>query len=35
MLENDIRVSVKAALDEDLGHLSPSEGDITAQLIPA
>ncbi|MCL1076288.1 carboxylating nicotinate-nucleotide diphosphorylase [Shewanella dokdonensis] len=35
MLENDIRVSVKAALDEDLGHLSASEGDITAQLIPA
>ncbi|QSX34011.1 carboxylating nicotinate-nucleotide diphosphorylase [Shewanella avicenniae] len=35
MLENDIRVSVKAALDEDLGHLSVSEGDITAQLIPA
>ncbi|KFZ36190.1 nicotinate-nucleotide pyrophosphorylase [Shewanella mangrovi] len=35
MLENDIRVSVKAALDEDLGHLSVSDGDITAQLIPA
>lgn len=35
MLENDIRVSVKAALDEDLGHLNAHDGDITAQLIPA
>jgi len=44
MLENDIRLSVKAALDEDLGHqdahTSPSlsqryDADITAQLIPA
>ncbi|MCL1056606.1 carboxylating nicotinate-nucleotide diphosphorylase [Shewanella gelidimarina] len=44
MLENDIRLSVKAALDEDLGHqdahsnLSASQrfdADITAQLIPA
>ncbi|WP_252345814.1 carboxylating nicotinate-nucleotide diphosphorylase, partial [Shewanella indica] len=35
MLENDIRVSVKAALDEDLGHQKASEGDITALLIPA
>ncbi|MFQ6372483.1 carboxylating nicotinate-nucleotide diphosphorylase [Shewanella sp. YIC-542] len=34
MLENDIRVSVKAALDEDLGHLDVAEGDITALLIP-
>ncbi|BCV47746.1 carboxylating nicotinate-nucleotide diphosphorylase [Shewanella algae] len=34
MLENDIRVSVKAALDEDLGHQKASEGDITALLIP-
>ena len=33
MLENDICVSVKAALDEDLGHLNASEGDITALLI--
>ena len=44
MLENDIRLSVKAALDEDLGHqdahssISLSQrcdADITAQLIPA
>ncbi|MCK8046171.1 carboxylating nicotinate-nucleotide diphosphorylase [Shewanella sp. 1CM18E] len=44
MLENDIRLSVKAALDEDLGHQQshtsqPSvlrcDADITAQLIPA
>ncbi|WP_417763680.1 carboxylating nicotinate-nucleotide diphosphorylase [Shewanella sp.] len=35
MLENDIRISVKAALDEDLGHLNVHDGDITAQLIPA
>ncbi|QQX80635.1 carboxylating nicotinate-nucleotide diphosphorylase [Shewanella sp. KX20019] len=44
MLENDIRLSVKAALDEDLGHqdaysdLSASQrfdADITALLIPA
>ncbi|QSX29746.1 carboxylating nicotinate-nucleotide diphosphorylase [Shewanella cyperi] len=34
MLENDIRLTVKAALDEDLGHQDAS-GDITAQLIPA
>ncbi|QSX36915.1 carboxylating nicotinate-nucleotide diphosphorylase [Shewanella sedimentimangrovi] len=34
MLENDIRLAVKAALDEDLGHQDAS-GDITAQLIPA
>lgn len=34
MLENDIRLSVKAALDEDLGQQDAS-GDITAQLIPA
>ena len=33
MLENDIRLSVKAALDEDLGQQDAS-GDITAQLIP-
>lgn len=31
MLENDIRLSVKAALDEDLGHTDC--GDITAKLI--
>ncbi|MBY5992139.1 carboxylating nicotinate-nucleotide diphosphorylase [Ferrimonas balearica] len=35
MLENDIRLAVTAALDEDLGGLGPQEGDITAQLIPA
>lgn len=44
MLENDIRLSVKAALDEDLGHQDASsdlflsqrsDADITAQLIPA
>lgn len=44
MLENDIRLSVKAALDEDLGHQQShtsqpgslrSDADITAQLIPA
>ncbi|QDF65886.1 carboxylating nicotinate-nucleotide diphosphorylase [Shewanella sp. SNU WT4] len=41
MLENDIRLSVKQALDEDLGlaaHLgsdNPLDHDITAQLIPA
>lgn len=33
MLENDIRLSVKAALDEDLGQQDAS-GDITALLIP-
>ncbi|ABL98582.1 carboxylating nicotinate-nucleotide diphosphorylase [Shewanella amazonensis] len=33
MLENDIRLSVKAALDEDLGH-GDASADITAQLIP-
>ncbi|WOT05467.1 carboxylating nicotinate-nucleotide diphosphorylase [Shewanella youngdeokensis] len=44
MLENDIRLSVKAALDEDLGHQDTHsdlalsqrfDADITAQLIPA
>ncbi|MEZ9593908.1 carboxylating nicotinate-nucleotide diphosphorylase [Shewanella sp. 10N.261.52.F9] len=44
MLENDIRLSVKAALDEDLGHKETNsshslaqrfDADITAQLIPA
>ncbi len=35
MLENDIRLSVAAALDEDLGGLGFEQGDITAQLIPA
>lgn len=44
MLENDIRLSVKAALDEDLGHQDASShqsshnrshADITAQLIPS
>ncbi|MBY5923181.1 carboxylating nicotinate-nucleotide diphosphorylase [Ferrimonas balearica] len=35
MLENDIRLSVAAALDEDLGGLGFEHGDITAQLIPA
>ncbi|MGS0682439.1 carboxylating nicotinate-nucleotide diphosphorylase [Shewanella sp. 125m-7] len=44
MLENDIRLSVKAALDEDLGHQDAnsnltstqrSDADITALLIPA
>ncbi|MCL1125768.1 carboxylating nicotinate-nucleotide diphosphorylase [Shewanella surugensis] len=44
MLENDIRLSVKAALDEDLGHQDASQNhpsnnrshaDITAQLIPS
>ncbi|WP_299493189.1 carboxylating nicotinate-nucleotide diphosphorylase [uncultured Shewanella sp.] len=44
MLENDIRLSVKAALDEDLGHQDAhhnqsshhrSQADITAQLIPS
>ncbi|MGS0675980.1 carboxylating nicotinate-nucleotide diphosphorylase [Shewanella sp. 30m-9] len=44
MLENDIRLSVKAALDEDLGHQGAnsnltstqrSDADITALLIPA
>ncbi|ABV85743.1 carboxylating nicotinate-nucleotide diphosphorylase [Shewanella pealeana] len=44
MLENDIRLSVKAALDEDLGHQDPNskltsaqraDTDITALLIPA
>lgn len=34
MLENDIRLSVKAALDEDLGQQDAISGDITAQLIP-
>lgn len=29
-----IRQLVQQALDEDLNGLSPSEGDITAQLIP-
>ncbi|MBT1444003.1 carboxylating nicotinate-nucleotide diphosphorylase [Shewanella sp. JM162201] len=33
MLENDIRLAVKAALDEDLGHGGP-DADITAKLIP-
>lgn len=43
MLENDIRLAVKTALEEDLGYsadanLSSSDklkADITAQLIPA
>ncbi|GIU50798.1 nicotinate-nucleotide diphosphorylase [Shewanella sairae] len=44
MLENDIRLAVKAALDEDLGHQDPNsslslsqrfDADITAMLIPA
>ncbi|WP_417345056.1 carboxylating nicotinate-nucleotide diphosphorylase [Ferrimonas sp.] len=35
MLENDIRLTVAAALTEDLGGLNADEGDITAQLIPA
>ncbi|TKB51288.1 carboxylating nicotinate-nucleotide diphosphorylase [Ferrimonas sediminicola] len=35
MLENDIRLTVAAALAEDLGGLTADEGDITAQLIPA
>ena len=44
MLENDIRLSVKAALDEDLGHqdtnsnlssIQRADADITALLIPA
>ncbi|ADN74579.1 nicotinate-nucleotide pyrophosphorylase (carboxylating) [Ferrimonas balearica DSM 9799] len=35
MLENDIRLTVAAALDEDLGGQGPAQGDITAQLIPA
>lgn len=35
MLEDDIRASVTAALDEDLGHRNAHDGDITAQLIPA
>ncbi|BDM65900.1 nicotinate-nucleotide diphosphorylase [Shewanella sp. NFH-SH190041] len=35
MFENDIRLSVKAALDEDLGQQDANNGDITAQLIPA
>ncbi|BDY06660.1 carboxylating nicotinate-nucleotide diphosphorylase [Ferrimonas sp. YFM] len=35
MLENDIRLTVAAALTEDLGGLHADEGDITAQLIPA
>ncbi|GAA5194271.1 carboxylating nicotinate-nucleotide diphosphorylase [Ferrimonas gelatinilytica] len=34
MLENDIRLAVSAALEEDLGGLGPDEGDITARLIP-
>ncbi|WP_028107724.1 carboxylating nicotinate-nucleotide diphosphorylase [Ferrimonas futtsuensis] len=34
MLENDIRLTVAAALTEDLGGLNADEGDITAQLIP-
>ncbi len=34
MLENDIRLSVKAALEEDLGQQDACCGDITAQLIP-
>ncbi|GAA4900393.1 carboxylating nicotinate-nucleotide diphosphorylase [Ferrimonas pelagia] len=35
MLQNDIRLAVAAALEEDLGGASPATGDITAQLIPA
>ncbi|MFI3246406.1 MAG: carboxylating nicotinate-nucleotide diphosphorylase [Ferrimonas sp.] len=35
MLENDIRLAVTRALQEDLGGLDPHDGDITAQLIPA
>jgi nicotinate-nucleotide pyrophosphorylase (carboxylating) len=34
MLENDIRLAVTAALNEDLGGLSAAEGDISALLIP-
>ncbi|GLS82260.1 carboxylating nicotinate-nucleotide diphosphorylase [Paraferrimonas haliotis] len=33
MLQNDIRLCVTAALDEDLGHQDPISGDITAALI--
>lgn len=35
MLENDIRLTVAAALEEDLGGQDAHSGDITAQLIPA
>ncbi|MBY6187779.1 carboxylating nicotinate-nucleotide diphosphorylase [Marinobacter hydrocarbonoclasticus] len=35
MLENDIRLTVAAALDEDLGGQDFEHGDITALLIPA
>lgn len=35
MLENDIRLAVANALNEDLGGLDAAQGDITAQLIPA
>ncbi|MCP4323049.1 MAG: nicotinate-nucleotide diphosphorylase, partial [Alteromonadales bacterium] len=34
MVEEEISQSVKIALHEDLNGLSPSEGDITANLIP-
>lgn len=34
MVEEEIAQSVKIALHEDLNGLSPSEGDITANLIP-
>ena len=35
MIEKDIIDNVSAALAEDLGGLSPADGDITANLIPA
>lgn len=34
MNQNEIQLTVKQALFEDLGGLSPQEGDITANLIP-
>jgi len=35
LLKDEIRSSVRQALYEDLGGLSPLDGDITAQLIPS
>ena len=35
MLENEIKRAVAQALSEDLAGLDPTEGDITAMLIPA
>ncbi|MCY7294231.1 carboxylating nicotinate-nucleotide diphosphorylase [Alteromonas sp. a30] len=35
LLKKEIQQSVKYAIDEDLGGLSPNEGDVTANLIPA